>query len=93
MPTYVADFIPPEILVSRREEAKERIEKLAGGADNAIGLVLDGTAGRTITEWAKDNDADCIVVASHRPVVSDLLLGSTAAWVVRHANCAVHVIR
>jgi nucleotide-binding universal stress UspA family protein len=33
------------------------------------------------------------VIASHRPGMADLLIGSTAAQVVRHAPCAVHVLR
>ncbi len=36
---------------------------------------------------------DCIVIGSHKPGLSDYLLGSTAARVVRHAPCAVHVYR
>ena len=37
--------------------------------------------------------ADCIVIGSHKPGLIDYLLGSTAARVVRHAPCAVHVLR
>jgi nucleotide-binding universal stress UspA family protein len=37
--------------------------------------------------------ADIIVVGSHRPVVSDYLLGSNAKTNVRHANCSVLVVR
>ena len=34
-----------------------------------------------------------IVMASHDPVLSDYLLGSVAARVVRHAHCSVLVAR
>ena len=60
---------------------------------NAKGVVVDGHSGRTILDWAGDNDVSCIVIASHRPGMQNLLLGSTATQVVRHAKCAVHVIR
>ena len=50
-------------------------------------------AGRAITEHAKENAIDCIVVASHRPGLQDIFIGSTADWVVRHAPCSVHVVR
>ena len=60
---------------------------------NARVVVIDGPTGRSITNWADETGVDCIVIPSHRPVMSDILLGSTAAWVVRHAHCAVHVIR
>ena len=52
--------------------------------DDPTGAVLD------TAEWA---NGDLIVIASHVPRVSDIFLGSTAAWVVRHADCSVHVIR
>lgn len=93
MPTYVADFIPPEAWQERREAAKEKVLGLAETVNNAHGIVIDGTSGRTITSWATDNGVDLIVIPSHRPQVSDVILGSTAAWVVRHANCCVHVVR
>ncbi|MEO9826899.1 MAG: universal stress protein [Paracoccaceae bacterium] len=93
IPNYVADFIPPDAWISRKEEAKKRIDEIAEGVDNAETVIVDGISGRTITDWARDKGADLIVIASHRPVMSDIFLGSTAAWVVRHADCPVHVIR
>jgi nucleotide-binding universal stress UspA family protein len=48
---------------------------------------------RSIIDYAGDNGVDCIVMGSHKPGFSDYLLGSTAARVVRHAPCAVHVYR
>ena len=48
---------------------------------------------RSIIDFATDHAVDCIVMGSHRPGFSDYLLGSTAARVVRHAPCAVHVYR
>ena len=92
-PTYVADYLPPEAWQERRIAAKARVADLADTVAGAEGIVVDGTSGRTITGWASDNGADLIVIASHRPQMSDIFLGSTAAWVVRHADCCVHVIR
>jgi nucleotide-binding universal stress UspA family protein len=37
--------------------------------------------------------ADLIAVGSHRPVMSDYLLGSNAKTIVRHALCSVLVVR
>ena len=56
-------------------------------------VLLNGHSGRTITDHARKIGADCIIVGSHKPGLSDFLLGSTAARVVRHAPCAVHVLR
>ena len=44
---------------------------------------------REATEWR----ADLIVVGSHRPVMSDYLLGSNAKTIVSHAQCSVLVVR
>jgi universal stress protein F len=55
--------------------------------------IISGHAGRVIVDYASTNEIDCIIVASHRPGIGDFFLGSTAARVVRHANCSVHVIR
>lgn len=56
-------------------------------------VVIEGHAGHTIVDYAAKNGVDCIVVASHRPGFQDYFLGSTAARVVRHAPCSVHVVR
>ena len=44
---------------------------------------------REAQEWR----ADLIVIGSHRPVMSDYLLGSNAKTIVRHAQCSVLVVR
>ena len=44
---------------------------------------------REACQWG----ADLIVVGSHRPVMSDYLLGSNAKTIVRHAQCSVLVVR
>lgn len=56
--------------------------------------VLFGDAGSRITEFAKDQDAGLIVIASHgRSGLNRLLMGSVAERVVRLANCPVLVLR
>lgn len=93
LPTYVADYIPPDVAEGRRDMVEEKLAELAASVEGSHGVVVNGASGRTITDWARDKGADLIVIASHRPQLSDIFLGSTAAWVVRHADCAVHVIR
>lgn len=93
IPTYAEHYIPPDLESKSLAAAKEKLAKIAeelGVKDTAL---LLGSCGRSIVNWAEENSADCIVITSHRPVFSDVFLGSTAAWVVRHAACAVHVIR
>ena len=72
--------------------AREALGKEVGADDVNIEVVV-GHPGRTITDYADENGIDCIVIASHQPGLQDYFLGSTAARVVRHAHCAVHVLR
>jgi nucleotide-binding universal stress UspA family protein len=52
-----------------------------------------GSIYKEILRVAEEAGADLIVMASHRPELSDYLLGPNAARVVRHANCSVMVVR
>lgn len=56
-------------------------------------VVACGTIYEEILDFAKKHGVDLIVMASHRPELSDYLLGPNAARVTRHANCSVLVIR
>ncbi|SET27445.1 universal stress protein [Oceanicella actignis] len=91
-PSYVAAYIPEETLRHNREEARRHVAALAEGV-GAAHEVVSGHAARTIVRYAEDHGADCIVLASHKPGLEDYFLGSTAAHVVRHARCSVHVMR
>ena len=55
--------------------------------------VRSGHVANTILEAADSHNADLIIIASHRPGLTDYFLGSTAARVVRHAQCPVLVDR
>ena len=93
IPDYAASYLPSNFLTEKRKHIEEDLDKVVKGVPGATGAVVSGHAGRTILDWAETHDTDCIVIASHRPGMQDLLLGSTAAKVVRHAGCAVHVLR
>lgn len=89
----VSAYLDDDAVRAGFERAKERLaEKLAGMPD--ITPVLEkGHSARTIIDYAEANKIECIVIGSHKPGLSDYFLGSTAARVVRHASCAVHVLR
>jgi nucleotide-binding universal stress UspA family protein len=56
-------------------------------------LVLAGAADEAITEAAKDNDADLVIMGTHgRKGVSRLFLGSVASRVIATAPCPVMTI-
>ena len=93
VPGYVSHYLPEEQLRAGREEAKAALQAELGGVAGIRAELVTGSPGHAITEHAGQVGADCIVIASHRPGLSDYLLGSTAARVVRHAGCAVHVVR
>ncbi|MCB4457302.1 universal stress protein [Leisingera sp. McT4-56] len=68
-------------------------DRLQGEADVNSVILESQSAGRAITEYANKHKIDCIVLASHKPGMKEFFLGSTAALVVRHAHCSVHVLR
>lgn len=68
---------------------KDRVKNVPG----AKSVLLNGHTGRAITEYAKSAGADCIIMGSHKPGLSDFFLGSTAARIVQHAPCSVVVLR
>lgn len=93
MPNYVSNYLPQDHIREGQDAAKAAlISELGGLRDVKVDLIV-GSAGHAITEYADSHEIDCIVVASHQPGLQDYFLGSTAARVVRHAHCAVHVIR
>lgn len=93
IPSYAISYMPTEYLTEARKAVESELAELADGVPGGRGIVIDGHSGRTILDYAEDTGTDCIVIASHRPGMQDLLLGSTASHVVRHANCSVHVVR
>lgn len=93
IPTYVEAEIPSELMANSRKEAEKALKQSAKALPNATPVMVSGHAGRLIVDYAKENDIDCIVIASHKPGIENFFLGSTADRVVRHATCSVHVIR
>ena len=55
--------------------------------------VADGAVYDQIIAVSRKAKCDLIVLASHRPELSDYLLGPNAAKVVRHSDCSVMVVR
>ena len=93
IPGYVAVHMPGGFEEKRQSEAMASLKEKLGESGDVKADVILGHAGRSIQDYAEQHDNDCIIVASHRPGLQDYFLGSPAAWVVRHANCSVHVVR
>lgn len=93
IPTYVETHIPADLQTRSRVEHQDKLDKIASDLGITNTALVLGMAGRSIVSWAEENKVDCIVMASHQPVFSDFFLGSTATWVVRHAQTSIHVLR
>ena len=93
IPAYAISYMSADYMAQSRRAIEEELGQMAEGLPGATGLVIDGHSGRAILDYAKRDKTDCIIIASQRPGMQDLFLGSTASQVVRHATCAVHVIR
>ena len=75
---------------SARKTLAEMCEKCEGKAEYEVRM---GHTYQVILDVAQEKGVELIVIASHRPGFRDYYLGSTAAKVVRHAQCSVHVVR
>lgn len=89
----VSAFMDEELVNSAFNAARQRLIDKLDGDTSIVPVLVKGHTARSIIDYANANHIDCIVIGSHRPGLREYLLGSTAARVVRHALCAVHVHR
>jgi len=81
-----------EVLEAFSEKAKTQVENQNFVTDEI--LIKSGAAAETIVQTAQDRQCDLIVMGTHgQGVIADILMGSTAKWVVRHSPIPVLVIR
>ena len=94
IPGYIAAELPAGLIENAADEARGELRALARNSGMELPVeVRKGNPATAILAVASERNADVIVIASHRPGLQDYFLGSTAARVVRHARCSVHVIR
>ncbi len=89
----VSAYVGEEIVRQGFERSREILLEKTAGMEGVDAEITKGQAYRTIINYAVEHEYDCIVIGSHKPGLSDYFIGSTAARVVRHAPCAVHVHR
>lgn len=89
----VSAYLGDKTVHEGMERAREILIEKTAGMDGVRPVIARGHTYRTIIDYAIEHDVGCIVIGSHKPGLSDYLIGSTAARVVRHAPCAVHVHR
>ena len=89
----VSAYLDKNVVRAAYQDAEAKLTERAQGQSDVTAVMRVGHAARTILDYAKEMDADCIVIGSHKPGFSDYLLGTTSSRVVRHANCHVLVMR
>ncbi|WPZ34663.1 universal stress protein [Thalassobaculum sp. OXR-137] len=93
----VAGFFPKDFEGKALEAARQQLhaycEKTIPAGLKVQHIVAHGTIYQEIVRAAEQTGCQLIVMASHRPELSDFLLGPNAARVVRHAACSVMIIR
>lgn len=94
VPAYLTIDLPMDFIDVSAKDAEQKLaaldEKFAVGARR---IVRVGSAAREIMDIADKEGADLVIIASHRPDLTNYLIGATADRVVRHAKCSVLVDR
>jgi len=81
-----------EVLEAFSEEARADVEDRTFVTDEII--IKQGPPAEAIVDTAGELNCDLIVMGTHgHGVIADVLVGSTAKWVVRHSPIPVLVIR
>ncbi len=94
IPAYALAEIPEDLIQNQLPPTQEALKYIVAKSGVKAEIeVRKGSSYSKILQSAKEIGADLILINSHRPELKDYLLGSTAAKVVRHAQCSVLVNR
>jgi universal stress protein A len=95
-----APFAPPLVGITdyhdkTRDAARDSLEKLAKthGVPTENAHLLTGSTAKEIRKYAKNVEADCIVIGSHGRHGIGLLLGSTASSVIHGTPCDILIVK
>lgn len=95
--SMVADYFPEDYEERMLQNVRDSLHKYVSEhfPENmeVQHIVAQGSVYDEILRVAKDIGANLIIMASHRPELSDYLIGPNASRVVRHADCSVLVVR
>ena len=89
----VSAYVSEEAVAQAMAKVRAGLAERICDATDVTPVIIKGHSGRSITDYARKEGADLIIVGSHKPGLGDYLLGSTSARIVRHAPCTVHVLR
>ena len=94
----VANYFPQDFEEKTLQAAEKHLEEFGEQHIKPLGIEYEvhlahGSIYREVLKADEKLDCDLIVMASHRPEITDYLLGPNAERVVRHASCSVMVVR
>ncbi|MBI4514638.1 MAG: universal stress protein [Deltaproteobacteria bacterium] len=96
---YPTDLLTPEVRARAEQDAgdalRQRVPQDATLAAVPFSLsIVHGSPAREIVHLAEEAKADLIVISTHGHTgLKHIVLGSVAERVLRHAHCAVLVVR
>jgi nucleotide-binding universal stress UspA family protein len=97
LPATFMEYVPADFDEEQEKRARGALDAIVAKIDmpkaRLSSTVVSGGVYHELLREAAEWRADVIVVGSHRPVMSDYLLGSNAKTIVRHAPCSVLVVR
>lgn len=95
--SIVGQYFPKDYEQQVLEGAQEKLHAFAKDhvpdSVQVQHIIGHGTVYREIQRVADEIDVDLIIMASHRPELSDYLIGPNASRVVRHVQRSVLVVR
>jgi nucleotide-binding universal stress UspA family protein len=95
-PAIVSNYLPKGYEAETSASAQAALQATAAGLDvegTVACHVRHGDVYQEILKASREIQADLILIESHKPGVTDYLIGTVAARVVRHASCSVFVLR
>ena len=97
MPVTYMEYVPASFEEDQQAEAESKLADIAATValpkERVSAAVRLGSVYHEVLAEAEECGADLVVVGSHRPTMATYLLGSNATTIVRHAMCAVLVVR
>jgi nucleotide-binding universal stress UspA family protein len=95
--TVVVQIVPDDYEDRLLDEGRQRLADAVARHDTE-GVEVEqavrlGSVYRESLDFARETDADLIVMGAHKANLQDYLLGSNASQIVRHAGCSVWVLR
>ena len=97
LPVSYMEFVPPAFDEEQVEETMTSLKKIAADIslppERVSVSVRVGAVYNEVLDEVDQKGIDLVLIGSHRPTMATYLLGSNAATIVRHAKCAVLVIR